>query len=58
MDNKNAWNADYAGLGLLADGTFVTTTYGHWEEGEEPFVVSVRFRMQELDERVRSGERR
>ena len=58
MDNKNAWDAAYAGLELLADGTFVTTTYGHWEEGEEPFVVSVRFRMQELDERVRSGERR
>jgi len=37
------------GLELLPDGTFVTTTYGHWIEGEEPYVVSVRFRMEELD---------
>jgi len=33
----------------------VTTTYGHWEEGEEPYVVSVRFRLEELDERGADG---
>jgi len=49
MDNKNAWDAAYPGLELLPDGTFVTTTYGHWVEGEEPFIVSIRFTMPELD---------
>jgi hypothetical protein len=52
MDNTNAWDAAYPGLELLADGTFVTTTYGHWASGEEPYVVSVRFRMEELDARL------
>lgn len=49
MDNTNAWDAAYPGLELLADGTFVTTTYGHWREGEEPYIVSVRFTLNELD---------
>ncbi|HSG81937.1 MAG TPA: sialidase family protein [Gemmatimonadota bacterium] len=35
-----------------SDGTLVTTTYGHWTRGEEPYVVSVRFRLEELDERT------
>jgi hypothetical protein len=52
MDNKNQWDAAYPGLELLGDGTFVTTTYGHWTSGEEPFVVSVRFKMEELDTRL------
>ena len=33
-------------------GTFIVTTYGHWVEGEEPFVVTVRFTMDELDLKV------
>jgi hypothetical protein len=49
MDNHNAWDCAYPGLELLPDGTFVTTTYGYWEEGAQPFIVSVRFTMNELD---------
>ena len=45
---------DLAAKGLLPDGTFVTTTYGHWSWGEEPYVVSVRFRLDELDLRALS----
>ena len=52
MDNKNAWDTAYPGVELLPDGTFIVTTYGHWVEGEEPFVVTVRFTMDELDLRV------
>ena len=52
MDNTHAWDAAYPGLELLPDGTFVTTTYGYWEEGAEPYIVSVRFTMQELDHRA------
>ena len=52
MDNKNAWDAAYSGVEVLPDGNFVVTTYGHWLEGEEPFVVSVRFTMDELDRRL------
>lgn len=50
MDNHHRWDCAYPGLELLPDGTFVTTTYGHWVEGEEPFLVSVRFTLAELDE--------
>ncbi len=49
MDNTRAADCAYPGLELLPDGTFVTTTYGHWVEGQAPFIVSVRFKMAELD---------
>lgn len=50
MDNHHRWDCAYPGVEVLKDGTFVTTTYGHWVEGEEPFIVSVRFTLEELDE--------
>lgn len=49
MDNQHKWDCAYPGLELLPDGTFITTTYGHWTKGEEPYVVSVRFTLDELD---------
>lgn len=52
MDNTHDADCAYPGLVCLPDGTFVATTYGHWIEGEAPFVVSVRFRLDELDEKA------
>jgi hypothetical protein len=51
MDNLKGADCAYPGLELLPDGTFVATTYGHWTFGEQPYVVSVRFRLQEIDDR-------
>jgi len=34
---------------VLPDGTIVTTTYGHWTQDEMPYIVSVRFKLDELD---------
>ncbi|HQR31835.1 MAG TPA: sialidase family protein, partial [Blastocatellia bacterium] len=53
--NKSGWDADcaYPGVEVLPDGTFVTTTYGHWIEGEFPYVVSVRLKLTELDAKAR-----
>ena len=52
MDNHKAADCGYPGLERLPDDTFVATSYGHWIEGAEPFVVSVRFRLDELDARA------
>jgi hypothetical protein len=30
----------------------VTTTYGHWTKGEEAYIVSVRFSLEELDAKL------
>jgi hypothetical protein len=49
MDNTKGADCAYPGLELLPDGTFVTTTYGHWTEGAAPYIMSVRFRLEELD---------
>jgi hypothetical protein len=49
LDNRKGTDCCYPGVEVLPDGTFVTTTYGHWVEGEQPFVVSVRFPLRELD---------
>jgi len=52
MDNTKGADCTYPGVELLPDGTFVTTTYGHWTEGEPAYVVSVRFKLAELDGRL------
>jgi len=49
MDNHHRWDCAYPGLELLPDGTFVAITYGHWTPGEKPYIVSVRFKLPELD---------
>lgn len=48
-DNKKGSDTTYPGVEALPDGTFVVTTYGHWVEGEAPFILSVRFKLKELD---------
>jgi len=53
MDNHKGGDCCYPGLELLPGGTFVTTTYGHWVEGEQPFIVSVRLKLAELDARAK-----
>lgn len=47
--NHKGADCAYPGVELLPDGTFVVTTYGHWEEGKSPFILSVRFTLEELD---------
>jgi hypothetical protein len=51
MDNLHAADCAYPGLELLPDGTFVTTTYGHWTKGAEPFIMCVRFKLEEIGAR-------
>jgi hypothetical protein len=48
---KNHKGADcaYPGVEVLPDGTFVVTTYGHWAPDEAPYILSVRFTLEELD---------
>lgn len=53
--NQSGWDADcaYPGVEVLPDGTFVTTTYGHWIAGEAPYIVSIRLKLSELDEKTK-----
>ncbi|MCA8980177.1 MAG: exo-alpha-sialidase [Planctomycetes bacterium] len=48
-DNRHAWDCAYPGVVLQPDGTIVTTTYGHWDEGESPYIRSVRLKLSDLD---------
>ena len=41
-DNHKAADCAYPGVEVLPDGTVVTTTYGHWTKGEQPYILSVR----------------
>ena len=49
MKNTEGVDCGYAGVQVLPDGTFVATSYGHWTAKQPPYVVSVRFSLQELD---------
>ena len=58
MHNTATYDCAYPGLEVLPDGTFVTTTYGHWTKDESPYIVSVRLKLEELDrERRRANSR-
>ncbi|UCE42338.1 MAG: exo-alpha-sialidase [Candidatus Aminicenantes bacterium] len=50
MDNNKDWDCAYPGVEVLPDGTVVATTYGHWTKGEQPYIVSVRFTLREIDQ--------
>ncbi|WP_422928448.1 sialidase family protein [Singulisphaera sp. PoT] len=54
-DNHHAFDCAYPGVEVLPDGTFVVTTYGHWDEGEKPYILSVRFKLPELDALAKSA---
>ena len=54
MDNHVRADCAYPGVEVLPDGTIVTTTYGHWTKGEQPYIVSVRLRLDELDARAQN----
>ncbi len=51
---KNHKDADttYPGVEIFPDGTVVATTYGHWTKGEEPYILSVRINLNEIDQRL------
>ena len=49
MDNTKGSDCCYPGVECLTDGTTVTPTYGHWIENESPYIVSVRFKLEEID---------
>jgi hypothetical protein len=48
-DNTYSGDCAYPGVLCLPGGTIVTTTYGHWAQGEEPYILSVRLKLAELD---------
>ena len=52
-DNKKGADCAYPGVEVLPDGTVVTTTYGHWSAGQEPYILSVRLKLSELDDLAR-----
>jgi hypothetical protein len=57
-DNTHGYDTAYPGVEILPDGTFVATTYGHWDEGEEPYIRSVRFQLEDLDRLAEQAARK
>ncbi|MBS0202139.1 MAG: exo-alpha-sialidase [Planctomycetes bacterium] len=54
MKNHKGADCAYPGVEVLANGTIVTTTYGHWQPNESPYIVSVRLNLKDLDQRLSS----
>jgi len=48
-DNTHRWDCAYPAPELLPDGTIVVTTYGHWDKGRKPYILSVRFKIDLTD---------
>ena len=51
-DNQHAWDCAYPGVEVLGDGTVLATTYGHWDAGKSPYIISVRFTLKEIARRL------
>ena len=49
MDNKASTDAAYAGVEILPDGTVFSASYGHWVEGEQPYIVSVKVKPNHIE---------
>lgn len=49
MKNHKAFDTTYPGVVVLPDDTIVATTYGHWEPGKSPYIMTVRFTLADLD---------
>jgi hypothetical protein len=54
-DNKDSWDCAYPGVEVMPDGMVVCVTYGHWTPKEEPYILSVRFTLAELDDLARAS---
>lgn len=48
-DNTHGWDSTYPAIEKLADGTISNITYGYWQGGKSPYILSVRFKIAELD---------
>jgi len=49
LNHGRPGDTGYAGLERLPDGTFVSTTYCVLKKGQQPLVVSIRFKLEEID---------
>ena len=52
LDSPVKGDLGYPGLELLPDGTLIATTYAVLKKGEKQSVVSVRFKVEELDKKA------
>lgn len=52
-DNKRGSDCAYPALEILEDGTILATTYGHWKSGASPYILNMRFKLSELDARLK-----
>lgn len=69
--NAGIGDCGYTGVEVLADGTFVCTTYGHWSldeaspdhpnaeegRGRPPYIMAARFTLEQLDRWLEDPER-
>jgi hypothetical protein len=51
-DNTKGYDCAYPGVLMLPEGTIVTTTYGHWTAGEQPYILTIRIPIKDLNELV------
>ena len=56
MENKYRTDSTYPGIVVLPDGIVVSTTYGHWTENEQPYIMTVRIDLKEIDAMIREKQ--
>jgi hypothetical protein len=54
-DNRRSADCGYPGVEVLSDGTLVLITYGTWTDGESPYILAVRMKLEELAAKAAKG---
>jgi len=57
-DNHRGTDCAYPAIERRPDGTFVAITYGHWTPDAAPYILSVRFTLDQLDQLRHAGSSR
>ncbi|MGC8742398.1 MAG: sialidase family protein [Verrucomicrobiia bacterium] len=57
-DNLKGMDCAYPGVEVLPDGTFVLVTYGHWETNQQPYILCIRFKLDQIDKWAKDKYRR
>ena len=48
--NHHKVDCGYSGLEVLENGDIIAVSYGHWNKNENPYIISVKFNLKEIEE--------
>lgn len=48
--NHKGIDCGYSGIEMFENGDILATSYGHWNQSENPYILSIKFNLKEMDD--------